>query len=147
MHTIDGSFKRRKQESMARRSRQRRRRIVGTVAGLGAIAAAAGLYFAIDRLLFNDVEEELAPTDLAGVLPDDASVYVPTIVDLAGDPMWIVLAGGSETGAVVRSIAKPAALAEMARVLKPGGRLQVADILVRKAVPDSAKRDIALWTG
>ena len=42
---------------------------------------------------------------------------------------------------------KPAALAEMARVLKPGGRLQVADILVRKAVPDSAKRDIALWTG
>ena len=42
---------------------------------------------------------------------------------------------------------KSTALAEMARVLKPGGRLQIADILVQKAVPDSAKRDISLWTG
>jgi SAM-dependent methyltransferase len=42
---------------------------------------------------------------------------------------------------------KDGALREMARVLKPGGRLQVGDILVQKAVPRSAKRDIALWTG
>ena len=42
---------------------------------------------------------------------------------------------------------KPAALQEMARVLKPGGRLQIADILVQKPVPDSAKRKIDLWTG
>jgi SAM-dependent methyltransferase len=42
---------------------------------------------------------------------------------------------------------KLAALREMARVLKPGGRLQIADILVQKAVPDSGKRDINLWKG
>jgi SAM-dependent methyltransferase len=42
---------------------------------------------------------------------------------------------------------KDAALREMARVLKPGGRLQIGDILVQKAVPQSAKEDIALWTG
>lgn len=42
---------------------------------------------------------------------------------------------------------KDAALREMARVLKPGGRLQIGDILVRKAVPNSAKRQIDLWTG
>jgi arsenite methyltransferase len=42
---------------------------------------------------------------------------------------------------------KSAALAEMARVLKPGGRLQVGDILVSKAVPESARRKIDLWTG
>jgi arsenite methyltransferase len=42
---------------------------------------------------------------------------------------------------------KSAGLAEMARVLKPDGRLQIGDILVQKAVPDSAKRDIDLWTG
>jgi arsenite methyltransferase len=42
---------------------------------------------------------------------------------------------------------KAAALQEMARVLKPGGRLQIADILVEKAVPESAKRKIDLWTG
>lgn len=42
---------------------------------------------------------------------------------------------------------KVAALAEMARVLKPGGRLQIGDILVRKLIPNSAKRQIDLWTG
>jgi arsenite methyltransferase len=42
---------------------------------------------------------------------------------------------------------KDAALREMARVLKPGGRLQIGDILVQKAVPQSAKEDIALCTG
>jgi arsenite methyltransferase len=42
---------------------------------------------------------------------------------------------------------KSAALQEMARILKPGGRLQIGDILVQKAVPESAKRKIDLWTG
>lgn len=42
---------------------------------------------------------------------------------------------------------KDAALREMARVLKPTGRLQIADILVEKPVPEDAKREIDLWTG
>ena len=42
---------------------------------------------------------------------------------------------------------KAAALEEMSRVLKPGGRLQIGDILVQKAVPEEAKRNIDLWTG
>jgi len=42
---------------------------------------------------------------------------------------------------------KSAGLAEMARVLKPGGRLQVGDILVQKALGDGAKRNIDLWKG
>ena len=42
---------------------------------------------------------------------------------------------------------KAAALGEMHRALRPGGRLQIADILVQKPVPASAKRKIDLWTG
>jgi ubiquinone/menaquinone biosynthesis C-methylase UbiE len=42
---------------------------------------------------------------------------------------------------------KSAALQEMARVLKPGGRLQIGDILVQKAVSESAKQKIDLWAG
>ncbi len=42
---------------------------------------------------------------------------------------------------------KLAGLREMARVLKPNGRLQIGDILVQKAVPESAKHKIDLWTG
>ena len=42
---------------------------------------------------------------------------------------------------------KDRAIAEMARVLKPGGRLQIADIVIGQALPESALRDIDLWTG
>ena len=42
---------------------------------------------------------------------------------------------------------KLAALREMARVLKPSGRLQIGDILVQQAVAEDAKQQIDLWTG
>ena len=42
---------------------------------------------------------------------------------------------------------KERAIAEIARVLKPGGRLQIADIVIGEVLPDSALRDIDLWTG
>jgi len=35
----------------------------------------------------------------------------------------------------------------MNRALKPGGRLQIGDIMVQKAVPDGAKQNIDLWKG
>jgi arsenite methyltransferase len=42
---------------------------------------------------------------------------------------------------------KLAAYSEIARVLKPGGRVQVADICVELEVPEPARHDIDLWTG
>lgn len=42
---------------------------------------------------------------------------------------------------------KVQAMREIHRVLRPGGRLQIADIVVHKAVPPDAKEDIALWAG
>lgn len=42
---------------------------------------------------------------------------------------------------------KAAVMKEVYRVLKPGGRFQIADIVVHKEVPQDAKDDIDLWSG
>ena len=42
---------------------------------------------------------------------------------------------------------KQAAIAEIRRVLKPGGRVQIADIVLGQDLPESARRDVELWTG
>ena len=50
-------------------------------------------------------------------------------------------------GAVNLCPEKSIVFGEMYRVLKPGGRLQIGDIMVQRAVPEEAKKDIDLWTG
>jgi arsenite methyltransferase len=42
---------------------------------------------------------------------------------------------------------KMAAMREVCRVLKPGGRFQIADIIVHKEVPQESKNNIDLWSG
>jgi arsenite methyltransferase len=42
---------------------------------------------------------------------------------------------------------KEVVMKEVFRVLRPGGRIQVADIVVHKEVPQDAKDDMELWSG
>jgi SAM-dependent methyltransferase len=42
---------------------------------------------------------------------------------------------------------KRLALAEIFRVITPGGRLQIADIVLGAELDEAAKRDVDLWTG
>lgn len=42
---------------------------------------------------------------------------------------------------------KEAVFAEIERVLRPGGRLQIADVTIQRAVSEEGRRDIDLWTG
>ena len=42
---------------------------------------------------------------------------------------------------------KTVALGEIFRVLRPGGRIQLADIVLDRPVPGGSKSDVSLWTG
>jgi arsenite methyltransferase len=42
---------------------------------------------------------------------------------------------------------KDAVFSELFRVLRPGGRMQVADVTIQNPVSEAGRRDIDLWTG
>jgi arsenite methyltransferase len=42
---------------------------------------------------------------------------------------------------------KDAVFSEITRVLRPGGRIQLADVTIRSPVSEESKRDIDLWAG
>ncbi|MER9436565.1 M23 family metallopeptidase [Mesorhizobium sp. M0618] len=91
-HSIDTSFREKKQARAALRRRTLWRRLIAGFAVIALLSIAAGFYLTADYWSFGDEDEELHAVEGAADVPADASVYVPAIIDLAGDPMWITLA-------------------------------------------------------
>jgi arsenite methyltransferase len=50
-------------------------------------------------------------------------------------------------GVIDLVVDKDAVFAEIDRVLRPGGRLQIADVVIHKEVSEDARKRIDLWTG
>jgi ubiquinone/menaquinone biosynthesis C-methylase UbiE len=66
-----------------------------------------------------------------------------TRLPLADDSVDVVISNG------VINLApdKEAVFAELFRVVKPGGRLQFADIIMKSELSEDARNNIDLWTG
>jgi SAM-dependent methyltransferase len=87
-------------------------------------AAAAG----IDGKPFTNVEFHLSTIDRLPLPDASADVILSNcVINLAPD--------------------KPAVFREMFRVLKPGGRVAVSDIALRKPLPDELAKDVAAYVG
>jgi arsenite methyltransferase len=71
---------------------------------------------------------------------------------LEGEATMLPIEAGSVDVAISNGVLnlvpeKRAAVAEFRRVLKPGGRVQIADIVLGVELPEDARQDIDLWTG
>jgi SAM-dependent methyltransferase len=120
---------------------------VGCGAGLDTLIAAqqvgpAGRVVAVDMTAEMRVKTELGARalGLANVEVREGFAEALPVNDHTAD---VIISNG----VVNLCPDKRAVFREMRRVLKPGGRIQIGDILVHKEVPQEAKDDIALWSG
>jgi SAM-dependent methyltransferase len=120
---------------------------VGSGAGFDSLIAAR-LAGPEGRVIGFDMTEEMLKKARAGAAAMGAANVefregLAESLPLPDDFADVVISNG----VLNMMLDKAATLREWFRVLKPGGRLQVGDILVERAVPAEALDDISLWTG
>jgi arsenite methyltransferase len=120
---------------------------VGCGAGLDTLIAA-GHVGPLGRVIAVDMTSEMRQKTTEGAAAmhlQNVDVREGFAESLPVDDGWadVVISNG----VVNLCPDKRAVFREMLRVLRPGGRIQIGDILVHKEVPQSAKDDIALWSG
>ena len=120
---------------------------IGSGAGFDALIAST-LVGPTGRVVGLDMTQEMLRKARAGAVRMGATHvefregYVEDL-PLPEDFADVVISNG----VLNLTLDKVATLREWFRILKPGGRLQVGDIIVDRPVPAEALDDISLWTG
>jgi arsenite methyltransferase len=120
---------------------------VGSGAGLDTLIAA--------RLVGphgHVIGVDMTPEMLANARAGAAAMGLPNVEFREGYAETLPLPDASadvviSNGVLNLTLDKTATLREWFRVLRPGGRLQVGDILVERPLPPDALDDLSLWTG
>jgi len=120
---------------------------IGCGAGMDLLLAArrvgrAGRAIGVD-MTDAMVERAQASARAAGLAQVEVRKGDATSLPVEGGSVDVVISNG-----VVNLVPEKArAFDEIVRVLKPGGRLQFADILLDEELSEDARRNIDLWTG
>ena len=120
---------------------------VGSGAGLDAIIAARQVG-ARGRVVGVD----MTPAMVAKAVANAAAVGAANVEFREGVAEALPVPDASADAVLSNGVInlchdKDSVFRELRRVLKPGGRLQLADIVVERPVPKEAKEDVDLWTG
>jgi SAM-dependent methyltransferase len=120
---------------------------IGCGAGMDLLLAACRVGPA-GRAIGIDMTEAMRERALAGAAAaglDNVEVHRAdaTNIPLPGDSIDVVISNG-----VLNLVPeKDKAFAEIRRVLRPNGRLQLGDIVLDAELDESVRRNIDLWTG
>jgi ubiquinone/menaquinone biosynthesis C-methylase UbiE len=95
---------------------------------------------------------DMTPAMIARARAAAAEAGLPQVEVLEGNAQALPLPDASidvviSNGVLNLSPDKGLAFAEIVRVLRPGGRLHLADIVVGTELSEDIRRDIDLWTG
>ncbi len=113
MHQIDDSFKTLKGKNRKRRSRILVRRLMWFGIGGLVLALVSAIILTWDQWSFVTGDPSAPEDEQVALIPDEPLLeFVPTIVDLPGDPLIISIGAGGDGVPKVRSIERPPALAD-----------------------------------
>jgi SAM-dependent methyltransferase len=118
---------------------------VGSGSGTDALIASTltglhGKVYGLDmtQAMFDKLRRNIAAMGAQNVVPLEGNAEEIPLPDASVDVV-------TSNGVLNLVPDKPRAFAEIARVLKPGGRVQISDISLAKPVSDKSRSDPKLW--